>query len=641
LCQNDAQVSRIFSTLALAVLLGIASPARAEPNWTMVRSGVLTVIGDQSASTLRDIVVQIEQFRTVVGGLIHDANRPPSVPTVVFVLGARKSLQPIVPLYNGHPIALAGYMNQADDLNIMVLSLEGYEESAAITFHEYTHLLVQNAVRSMPVWLNEGLAEYYGTYTLVDRGKAATLGRPRPEHILLLRERYMPISDLLTVDQSSPMYNEGARRSIFYAESWAATHYLMTTRPNGAAAINTYVNQVAEGRPPVEAFRVAFGSTPEEFDKEMRVYLRGLTFLLQRFTFPEKVAVVEPSPGRAMTPAEVEAWLATAQLRVRRVDEASPRIERAAAAESSAAAGQIALGLLRLERQQMPEALDAFGRAAELAPDDFTIQYVSGVSRLRADPQGSEEHRIQALTTLKRAVALNGTSADAYAALAYVQMLSSSTLTEARASIEHAIALAPGKLSHRLRYADVLILQGELDQARRLLTAIAAVKGDTTNANAAVARLETLADYERRVAARTAAERSGTASRRTETPLRASEFPGAVRPDKSRDQQTILLLRKVQPGEERVLGGLTRVDCATESVRFTVELQGRQVVAAATSFSDIELTAFLDDKDFAVACGAHSPPDRVYLTWRPDSRWGNGLAGTAVALEFVPRTYVP
>ena len=221
----------------------------------------------------------------------------------------------------------------------------------------------------MPVWLNEGLAEYYGSYTLVDRGRAATLGRPRAEHILLLRERYLPIGELLTVDQSSPMYNEGARRSIFYAESWAATHYLMTTRPNGAAGINSYVNLAAEGRAPAEAFYNAFGATPEEFDKEMKVYLRGLRFMLQRFTFPgEDCHRRTVAWHRPMTPAEVEAWLATAQLRVKRVDEASPRIERAASAAPPTAAGQIGLGLLRLERQQMSEALDAFRRAAELAP---------------------------------------------------------------------------------------------------------------------------------------------------------------------------------------------------------------------------------------------------------------------------------
>lgn len=648
MCQNSRDVRRFVLTLAVVAALGSAAPAAAESKWTMVRSGVLTVIGDQSPRTLRDVAVQIDQFRTVVGGLIHDADRPPSVPTLVFVFGERKSLQPIVPLYNGRPIALAGYMAQADDLNIMALSLEGFQESSEVTFHEYTHLLVQGAVRWMPVWLNEGLAEYYGSYSLVDGGKAATIGRPREAHILLSRERYLPMAELITVEPSSPMYNEGERRSIFYAESWAATHYLMTTRPNGTTAINEYVKEVAEGHAPSEAFRSAFGATPEEFDKELRVYLRRLTFLVQRFSFSEKLAVVEPSAGRTMTRDEVEAWLGMAQLRVKRIDEASPRIEKAAAAEPPTAAGQLSLGMLRLERQELPEALGAFGRAAALAPDDFMTQYVSGYSRLQADPQGSDERRVEALAVLRRAAWLNPTSASAFAALAYVQMLSPDTLAEARTSIERAVVLAPGKLSHRLRYADILILQGELNDARRLLNAIAAVKSDSMAASGAAARLETLADYDRRVAAQQerfkAAAAAAAAARATPPAAPASpsrEFTNAVRPDATRDRQTVFLLRKILPGEERVLGALTRVDCSAQIVRFTVEAPDRKVVVSATSFADIELTAFLDDKDFAVACGDHTPPDRVYVTWRSDTKWGAGSAGTAVAVEFVPRTYVP
>jgi Flp pilus assembly protein TadD len=630
-------------------MLGVAWHAGAEPKWSMVRSGVLTVIGDQSPRTLRDVAIQIEQFRTVVGGLIHDADRLPSVPTLVFVFGERKSLQPIVPLYNGRPIALAGYLAQADDLNIMALSLEGYEESAAVIFHEYTHLLVQGAVRWMPVWLNEGLAEYYGSYKLVDGGRAATIGRPRENHILLLRERYLPMAELIAVEPSSVMYNEGERRSIFYAESWAAAHYLMTTRPNGASAINEYVDEVAEGRAPGEAFRSAFGATPDEFDKELQVYIRRLRFLVQRFEFSEKLAVNEPSASRTMTRDEVEAWLGTAQLRVKRIDEASPRIEKAAANEPSTAAGQLSLGLLRLERQELPEALVAFGRAAALAPDDFLTQYVSGFSRLQADPQGSDERRLEALAVLKLATRLNPTSADAFAALAYVQMLSPNTLREARTSIERALVLAPGQLSHRLRYADILILQDELSDARRLLNAIAAVKSDSSAAKGAAARLEALADYERRVTARqervkAAAAAAATAARAAPPAEQASvskEFENAIRPDATRDRQTGFLLRKVRPGEERVLGALTRVDCSAEVVRFTVEVTGRKVVASASSFADIELTAFLDDKDFVVPCGDHTPADKVYLTWRADTKWGAASTGTAVAVEFVPRTYVP
>ncbi len=373
------------------------------------------------------------------------------------------------------------------------------------------------------------------------------------------------------------MYNEGERRSIFYAESWAATHYLMTTRPDGAAAINEYVKAVSEGRTPGEAFRGAFGATPEEFDKELRTYIRRLRFLVQRFTFSEKLAVAEPSAGRAMTRDEVEAWFGIAQLRVKRIDEASPRIEKAAATEPPTAAGQLGLGLLRLERQELPQALGAFTRAAALAPDDFMTQYVAGFSRLQADPQGSEERRVEALAVLKRAARLNPASADAFAALAYVQMLSPDTLGDARTSIERAVLLAPGKLSHRLRYADILILQDQLDDARRMLTAIAAVKSDGTAARGAAARLETLADYERRVAAQqerfkaaaAAASVTGRATPPPEPSTPSTELANTVRPDATRDRQTGFLLRKVRPGAQCMVGALTRVDCSVQTVRLT------------------------------------------------------------------------
>src|SRR5262249_36851402 len=153
----------------------------------------------------------------------------------------------------------------------------------------------------------------------------------------------------------------------------------------------------------------------------------------------------------------------------------------------------------------------------------------------------------------------------------------------------------------------------DLNDARRLLNAIAAVKSDSMAASGAAARLETLADYERRVAAQqeryraaAAAAAAAGAARTTLPPEPVSpstERANAVRPDATRDRQTVFLLRKVRPGEERVLGALTRVDCAAQTVRFTVEAPGRKVVVSATSFADIELTAFLDDKDFAVACG--------------------------------------
>jgi hypothetical protein len=65
------------------------------------------------------------------------------------------------------------------------------------------------------------------------------------------------------------------------------------------------------------------------------------------------------------------------------------------------------------------------------------------------------------------------------------------------------------------------------------------------------------------------------------------------------------------------------------------------VVAAAAKMEDVDLVAFLNDKDFALSCGPHVASDRVYLTWRPDTKWASPSVGTAVALEFVPASHVP
>jgi hypothetical protein len=130
------------------------------------------------------------------------------------------------------PGGIGGYFWRNVDTNTIAFSTEGFADEAAVVFHEYSHLLVGTAVRSIPIWLNEGLAEYYSTFSLKSGGKGANIGLAIPRHVQLLRQRFIPLSQLLAVDQSSELYNEGERRSIFYAESWALTHYLMTELPS-------------------------------------------------------------------------------------------------------------------------------------------------------------------------------------------------------------------------------------------------------------------------------------------------------------------------------------------------------------------------------------------------------------------------
>ena len=65
-------------------------------------------------------------------------------------------------------------------------------------------------------------------------------------------------------------------------------------------------------------------------------------------------------------------------------------------------------------------------------------------------------------------------------------------LQEAEDAIARAIELSPGRLDYRLRFADVSILRGRLDDARRVLSELAAVTTDRTVAERAELRLTAL-----------------------------------------------------------------------------------------------------------------------------------------------------
>src|ERR1041384_7430897 len=96
-------------------------------------------------------------------------------------------------------------------MNYITLTTEARPDSPfGIIFHEYTHLLIENTLLDPPVWFNEGLAEYYSTFDVSSDNRKITLGKPIGNHVYLLRERFMPLEELLHVTHDSPVwFNEG------------------------------------------------------------------------------------------------------------------------------------------------------------------------------------------------------------------------------------------------------------------------------------------------------------------------------------------------------------------------------------------------------------------------------------------------
>jgi hypothetical protein len=107
--------------------------------------------------------------------------------------------------------------------------------------HELTHALLHSVIKDVPLWLDEGLAEYF---ELPPQNEGVN-----PAHVerlcLVLGRDYRPdlarLESLKQVDQMNPAE---------YREAWAWVHLMLHTRPEARAALLTYLQQLRAKRHP-------------------------------------------------------------------------------------------------------------------------------------------------------------------------------------------------------------------------------------------------------------------------------------------------------------------------------------------------------------------------------------------------------
>src|SRR6202161_2489098 len=153
---------RLF--LLVTLLLPVLAPARDKPEtWVEVRSPHFSVVSNSNEKQARRVADQFERMRSVFHQLLPKLQIDPATPIIVLAIKDEKdfrALEPAAYLAKGQ-VRLAGLFLTALDKNyvLMELDAEGNHPYATI-YHEYTHLLLSKA-DCMPLWMNEGLAEYY------------------------------------------------------------------------------------------------------------------------------------------------------------------------------------------------------------------------------------------------------------------------------------------------------------------------------------------------------------------------------------------------------------------------------------------------------------------------------------------------
>ena len=196
--------------------------------------------------------------------------------------------------------------------------------------------------------------------------------------------------------------------------------------------------------------------------------------------------------------------------------------------------------------------------------------------------------------------------------------------------VDKALDLAPGREAYVFRKATLLANKQDFAAARSLLMQITRIGRDETVRANAQRQLAQVDDFERRKAASEANRTSGMPGAGT----------GGSGVETAGRQRVVLTLRPTQPGENRVFGTLTAIQCAATGVVVVVRTpDGATLRAHAAKFNQIDLITYRDDLRGDVQCGARATADPVLLTFTPDAASTN--SGKAVAVEFVPLDYTP
>ncbi len=460
---------------ACVVMLLAASSAPAKDKWISLRTKNFNVVSNGDEGETRQLALKLEQFRLIISKLTNTSLVAP-VPITVVVFKSDGSFKPFKPLYNGKPSNISGFFQRSDDENLIALDMNARtEHPMALIFHEYTHLFTAYTPIAWPVWLKEGVAEFYSTFDV--KKNEVTIGKPLTQHVLLLREKkFVPFETLFGVVHSSPVYNERDKQGVFYAESWALVHYLMYGNDHvRQPQLVQFIHSLGRGVNVERAFSEAFKTDFATMEKELRRYIGkdsypGMIFTMDS-TEGEKEISVRPMPD-----AEVQYNLGNLLMRTNRLEDAEAYFSQAIVLDSKLAGPYEGRGFIAMRRNKYSEAKDQFKQAAALGSQNHLVHYyyAESLQRELMGDRGSvsviqDDLAQTMIDELKTSIKLMPGFAPAYNLLAFVYLASGEKLSEGVGAMKSALKLEPQNRRFALTLAQLQLRMQDYAAARKTL----------------------------------------------------------------------------------------------------------------------------------------------------------------------------
>lgn len=634
-------------SLAFALISLLSINILAKDTWVKVNSKNFELMGNASEKDIRRVATKLEQFREVFSRLFGRMKFNSPIPTKVIVFKSQSSFTPYKPL-NAQGKAtkwVAGYFLPTEDMNYITLTTEGEDTDTFETiYHEYLHFLVDNNLgkSNIPPWLNEGIAEFYETFQ-IEEDQKVYLGNLNNSHLQLLQQnKLIPLETFFNIDRYSLRQQGSDGAGLFYAQAWSFIHYMMLGSDVRQKQLNKFIDLILTGKPQKEAFFEAFQSDYATIEKELRKYTEQTTFKGLVKTFPDKLLFDSEMTSAPLSEAMAKASLGDLLYRNNRYDEATAHLQQALALEPNLSTALTSLGLVKLRQNNLPEARKYLELAITNGADNYLAhyQYAYLLSRTDMSEYGfvsgySGEYAEKMYESLKKAISLKPDFSKSYELYAFICVVRNEKLDEAINYLKLAIKLAPGDEWILMRMAEIFMRQEKFADARKYAQSVFQNAGDenvrlyaqnTINRiDSTEAQLEQIKNYKNRP-----------------QPFEVTDAPKSEEEIAKLRNQAMLeslnsIIRQPGAGEERVVGQISRIDCVSGQIYFTVKAEGGIFKLQTASFQGLNLMAYnVPMEGVSIGCGGNMSKQTSVVTYKAIKDPKGKIAGEIISIEFVP-----
>ncbi len=255
------------------------------------RSDSFIVYGNVSEASARDLLYELETYRSAILQHMGADTSAEIMPVKIYLASGPKEIEKLTGAAGSGGV----YLSQIGGPVFVLNSRSGFrsgKQALKIALHEYTHHMMASFIDvHYPRWFDEGFAEYLSTFK-TDKDGNIIIGRPDQDHAYALKNiRWLPFEVLLGSVRRYPFPNDSSRntqllKSVFYAQSWIAVHYIQST-PGYPERLAQYIRLLNSPNTPKNAFDQAFGMTPTQFGEILKAYYARNRFLSVTIKLPK------------------------------------------------------------------------------------------------------------------------------------------------------------------------------------------------------------------------------------------------------------------------------------------------------------------------------------------------------------------